>query len=404
MVESLLAMTSTFSSPWRFRRALLGWFLPCLLAMMWLGAARTAHADGGDLDTSKIEVLMQVKPPDKANEKTENDAPQIEVTVIGGPNVGADKFSLHEEGAKQPVELKALSRRDFNPNSETLSIAIVLYGWEIWIGNDKIPPSDKFPEDDPSRLSGILDSLEQALDTVKFNEAGPPGSLGMVITFTDKVSIKVPMGPLSAINGAALGSQSDYFGTHGAELVRAIELALSELNKTQTARKVLIVVCDGIDADNEHAPAALANLKTQATQAGIQTFGFIFHGPGAYDGPSSVLEAFVPTKLLTGAETIGPALSYILARMADRQYLTFPGYDSKLGLGLPWDGKQHNLVLKIDKTDLEPVPITLSPIWKATKAGFLWLIVLISLLGAIILVAIGVKVFKQALAPPIPLR
>jgi hypothetical protein len=399
-------MTSTFSSPWHSRRAPLGWFLPCLLAMIWLGAARTAHADGGDLDTSKIEVLMQVKPPDQANEKTENAAPQIEVTVIGGPNAGADKFSLHEEGAKQPVEFKALSRRDFNRSSETLSVAIVLYGWEIWIGNDKIPPSDKFPEDDPSRVSGILDSLEQALDTVKFNEAGPPGSLGMVITFADKVSIKVPMGPLSAINGAALGSQSDYFGTNGAELVRAIELALAELNKTQTARKVLIVLCDGNDMDYEHAPAALANLKTQATQAGIQTFGIVYRDAGiAYDGASSVLEAFVPqTKLLTGAEMIGPAISDILARMADRQYLTFPGYDSKLGLGLPWNGKQHNLVLKIDKTDLEPVPITLSPVWKATKAGFAWLIVLISLLGAIILVAIGVKVFKQALAPPTPLR
>jgi hypothetical protein len=227
----------------------------------------------------------------------------------------------------------------------------------------------------------------------------------MIITYADTPTIRVPMGPLSAIDGAALGSQSAYYGTRGgAALVSAIELALAELEKTQTARKVLIVVSDGNDADNEHAPAALAGLKTQATRAGIQTFGLIYHVGICY-WSNTVLEAFVPqTKLLRDAETIEPALSDILARMADRQYLTFAGHDSKLDLGLPWDGQQHNLVLTIDKTDLEPVPITLSPIWKAHKAGFSGLIVLLSLLGAIILVAVGVKVFKQAVAPPTPLR
>src|ERR1041384_636441 len=95
------------------------WFLPFLLTALWatwVGPTRVAHADG-DLDASKIEVLMQVKPPDPNNEKTKGDAPQIEATVIGGPNLGPEKFSLHEDGAKVPVELKALSKRDFNQGS-----------------------------------------------------------------------------------------------------------------------------------------------------------------------------------------------------------------------------------------------------------------------------------------------
>jgi len=371
------------------------------LATTWLGSARVAHAEGADLDPSKIEVLMQVKAPDKNNEKTKNDAPQLDVTVIGGPNLAADKFSLHEEGAKQPVELKALSKRDFTQGTETLAIAIVLFGWESWIGNDKIPASATFPADDPSRVGGVLDSLETALDTVKFKDAGPPGSLGMVITYADKPSIKVPMGPLSAITGAALGAQSDYYGTKGAELVRAIELALSELNKTQTARKVLIVLCDGNDTDNEHAPAALAGLKATAARTGVQTFGLIYRAANGLSGDTNVLKALVPqTKLLTGADTIAPAISDILSRMADRQYLTFPGYDPKLELGLPWDGKQHNLVLKIDKTDLEPVAMALSPVWKpASKGGFPWLILIIVLVGVLALAIIGVKVFGDKPVP-----
>jgi len=383
----------------------LRWMLLLALVGLWGGSPRTARAEGGDLDPSKIEVLMQVRPPDKNNDKTKDDAPSLEVTVIGGPNLGLEKFTLKEDGAKQPVELKPSSKRDFNQGTETLSVAIVLLGWEIWIGNDKVPPSAAFASDDPSRVTGVLDALEQALDSVKFKDAGPPGSLGMVITFADKAAIKVPMGPLSAINGSALGTQSDYFGTKGHELVRAIELAMSELNKTQTARKVLIVLCDGADTDNEHAKAALAGLKAQASRSGIQTFGLIYRAANNMSEDVNVLTALVPqTKLLTGADTIGPAISDILSRMADRQYLTFPGFDKKLDVGLPWDGKQHNLVLKIDKTDLEPVAMTLSPVWKASKGGFPWLVLIIVLVGVILLIVIGVKVFSSKPAPmPVPL-
>jgi hypothetical protein len=383
-------------------KSILRWVSVLGLAALWAGSVRPAHAE--ELDTSKIEVLMSVKPPDKANEKTKDDAPSIEVTVIGAPNLAADKFTLHEDGAKIPVEMKASSKRDFSQGTETLSVAIVLYGWEFWIGNDKVPATAAFPSDDGTRTPGVLDALEQALDSVKFKDAGPPGSLGTVITYADKVAVKVPMGPLSAINGAALGTQSDYYGTKGAELVRAVEAALSALNKTQTARKVLIVLCDGNDTDNEHAKAALGALRQQATRSGVQVFGLIYRAANGYSGDANVLVGLVPqTKLLTGADTIGPAIQDILSRMADRQYLTFPGHDKKLDIGLPWDGKQHNLVLKVDKSDTEPVPLTLAPIWHASKGGFPWLILIIVLVGVLLLVVIGIKVFSSKPAPlPVP--
>jgi FHA domain len=367
------------------------------------GSPGIARADT-EADGSAIQVLMQVKPLDPKNEKTKGDAPQIEVTAIGAPNTAVEKFSLYEDGAKQPVELKPLSKRDYNQGTEPLAIAIVLYGWEIWIGNDKVPPTAAFPADDSTRVGGVLDSLEQALDSVKFKDFGPPGSQGMVITYADKPAIRVKMGPLSAITGSALGTQSDYFGTKGAELVRAVELALSELNKT-TARKVLIVLCDGNDTDNEHAKTALSSLKAQAQKNNVQVFGLIYRAANGYSGDTNVLTALVqPTKLLTGADTIGPAISDILSRMADRQYLTFPGYDKKLELGLPWDGKQHNLVLKIDKIVTEPAAVTLSPLWKASKGGFPWLVLVIVLVGVILLIVIGVKVFSSKPAPiPVPL-
>ena len=347
---------------------------------------------------SNVEVLLQVKPPDRNNPKTKDDAPQIEATVIGAPNLPSDKFTLREDGAKQPIELKPLSKREYNQGTEKLAIAIVMNGWEIWIGND-----DVVPEDDPSRYPGVLKSFEAALDKVNFKDAGPAGSVGAVITYADKAVVRIPMGPLEKITGSQLGTQRDYLGTKGVELVKGVDLALSELHKVQASRKVLIVVCDGMDTNMEAAKGQLLGLKTQAKNDQIQTFAIIYKG--ALSGDGNVISTMIPsTQTVNSADNIATAIGGILSRMADRQYLTFPGFDPKLGLGLPWDGKQHNLILKVDKDDADAVQLTLAPPWSATKAGFPWLVLVIVLVGAVVLILIGVKVFSAKPAPlPVPI-
>src|SRR5262249_41785647 len=136
-------MMTTHDRRWARSLLLLG------IAGAWLAMERPVHAEG-----SNIEVLLQVKPPDPNNPKTKDDAPQIEARVIGAANLPSDKFLLREEGAKQPIEIKPLTKREYNQGTEKLAIAIVLNGWEIWIGND-----DVLPEDDPSRYPGVLKAL-----------------------------------------------------------------------------------------------------------------------------------------------------------------------------------------------------------------------------------------------------
>ncbi len=371
-------------------------FLVTLVTLVW---ASTAFAQPAPAPSSgNVEVLLQVKPPDKNDPKKKDEAPQVEATVIGAPNLPAEKFSLLEDGAKQPVEMKPLSKREYNQGTETVAIAIVMNGWEVWIGNE-----DMVPEDDPSRYPGVLKSLESALDRLSFKDAGPPGSLGTVITYADKAVVRIPMGPLSNITGSALGTQRDYFGTKGVEMVKGIELALAELHKVQTARKVLIVVCDGNDTNPEAAKGQLVNLKKQAAQDQIQTFAIIYKGALSQDG--NVISTMVPsTTTVNSADNIASTIANILARMADRQYLTFPGYDTKLNLGLPWDGKPHNLIIKIDKDNADPVQLTMAPIWKpASNSSFPWLILILIVVGALLLIIIGVKVFSSKPAPmPMP--
>jgi hypothetical protein len=359
-----------------------------LVMVVGLAFPGLAHADG-----SSIEVLMQVKPPDKLNPKTKDDAPQIEATVIGAPNLPADKFTLREEGAKQPVEIHATQKREYNQGNEKLAVAIVMNGWEIWIGNDKL-----LQDDDPSKYPGVLEALEQALDKVDFKSAGPPGSLGVVITYADKAVVRIPMGPLEKITGAQLGTQKDYYGTKGVELVKGVDLALSELHKVQAARKVLIVVCDGMDTNMEAAKGQLIQLKAQAKTDQIQTFAIIYKS--AMSGDGNVISTMIPsTSAVNSADNIATSIAGILARMADRQYLTFPGFDPKLGLGLTWDGKPHNLIIKVDKDDTEPVQLSMAPPWHLEKGGFPWLILVGIVVGVLLLIIIGVKVFSSKPAP-----
>lgn len=368
------------------------WLLVLVTAVTWLATARQVYADG-----STIEVLMQVKPPDPTNPKTKGAAPQIEATVIGAPNLPGEKFTLREENAKQPVEIKPTSKREYNQGTETLALAIVMNGWEIWIGNDEL-----VAEGESSRFPGVLKGLVAALDKVQFKDAGPPGSVGAVITYADKAVVRVPMGPLDRITGSALGTQKDYYGTQGQELVEGVDLALSELHKVQASRKVLIVVCDGIDKNMDSAKGRLTSSKARALSDQIQTFAIIYKG--ALSGEGNVISALVPRPdTVNSAENIATTIQSILARMADRQYLTFPGFDPKVGLGLTWDGKQHNLILKVDKDDAEPVELTMAPRWSMAKPGFPWLTLILVVVGALVLVVIGVKVFSGKPAPmPVP--
>ena len=65
--------------------------------------------------------------------------------------------------------------------------------------------------------------------------------------------------------------------------------------------------------------------------------------------------------------SIASTMTSILSRLNDRFYLTFPGYDTKLGVGLPWDGKTHKLVLRIDKDDQDAQEVVMVPPWDPPK-------------------------------------
>jgi hypothetical protein len=370
------------------------WMTVAAMGCLALAFGRTARAEGSD-----IEVIYTTKAPDPNNPKTKGDAPQVEVTVIGAPNLTADKFALIDKTAKPPIEMKALSKRGFLQGTETLAVAIVMLGWEQWIGNESYRA-----EDDPTRVKGVLVPLQAALDKLNFKDAGPPGSVGMVITYATKAEIKLPMGSLDKLSGAALGTEQDYKGTTGLELVKGIELALAELKKTSNPRKVLIIITDGNDSNADAAKGALQQLKKQAQAERVQVSAIVYSAPES--GPNNVILNVFQTSTVNTVDNIAVSVNAILQRMADRQYLTFAGFNKETKLGFKWDGKEHDLVLKIDKDETEPAQVRLVPTWELPKeGGFPWLILILVVVLLLIIIIVAVKVFGKKeipMPPPMP--
>ncbi len=370
-------------------------------AIAWLAPQARADDKSGGAAGGNTEVYLNVKPPDPKDDKTKDDAPQIEATVIGAPKMEADKYSIYESGSKTGAVIKATKRVDFTKGKETIAIALVINGQEIWIGNDDIVDKDS-----PDFHLGVLKGLKQALQSVSFGAAAPAGSLGILISYSDKPEIKIPMGPLTAINSEALGTQKDYYKKLGTAMVQGIELALAELHKAVADRKALIVVGDGNDTNPDTVKARLGELKKQAANDRVQTFAIIFKGDLS-DAGNAITTMIGNATTTTNAEGIASSVKTVLDRMDDRFYLTFPGFDVAANAGLPWDGKQHKLIVKVDKDDTDEVPITLQP-WKpAQKASYLWLILIIVGVVVLLFIIIMIKVFSGGKAveapPPMPM-
>jgi hypothetical protein len=362
--------------------------------------ALVASLFGATPARAEVEVFLQVKPQDPAS-KTKNDAPMIEATIIGGATVPQDKFVITEPGAKPPVTIKASALRPYTAGTETIAIAFVFNGQEIWIGNDDIEPPDS-----PSHYPGILKNLKTALQSVPFKDAGPSGSKGVLIVYGEKPEIRVPMGPIENINSESLGTQKDYYKKTGYSMVQGISAAISELHSVTTSRKALIVVSDGNDSNADTVKGELLNLKKLAAQEKIQTFAIIYKG-ALSDARNDITTMITTATTVDSAEAIANAIKGILSRMSDRYYLTFPGYDAKRKVGFVWDGKPHDLVVKIDKEEAMPSePLTLAPIWSPPMpGGFPWWGVLLIILGIVLLIVIMVKAFgrKKEVAAPMPM-
>jgi hypothetical protein len=257
---------------------------------------------------------------------------RVIATIDGAGNAPVSTMALVGDGA-QPQVAPAYSQRA--AANEPVEIALVINGQEIWIGNDD------HETDDNARYLGVLHGLERALDHIALGRALPEGSMVSVVSYATGAEFKVPVTSATNIHGASLGTQRDYRNKIGTDMVQGIELAMSRLAKSPAPRRVLIVLGDGNDTNDEAAKVALLDLKKRAAKLHVMTYGIIYKSVVSADG--NVINTMIPrSHTMNSIEGIEASLQAIVSEIADRQYVAFDAST------LPWDGRMHDLTLTID--------------------------------------------------------
>jgi hypothetical protein len=376
-------------------------------AAIALAFALVAHRQA----VAEPKVTYTVRPIDPLKEpKRKGLPPDIEATVIDGPGgVPAEKFTLIQKDSRAPIPpMKALSLKSYIQGPDPIAIVVLIEGQQIWIGTDKVDvdPATQQPVSDNDKYRGALEHLVTALEPL--GKAGPPQSLGAIMTYNDKVDIRQPMGPLAQLNGASLGTQKDYYGKQTTNLTSGVTEALAQLRKVPTPRKALLVIGSGTDTAPDRARAELKELKKQADTDRVELYGFTYQPEILPDPESIVLPVLIPgTKAANSGDTIRNEISGVVSKISNRFYVVFPGYDPKLKAGFTWDGQEHELEVQVDNKEIagiEPATVVLTPIWKIKSGGgFPWWLAVVIPVGGLLLIGLGVKLFSSKPAAPIPM-
>jgi len=247
------------------------------------------------------------------------------------PHVPAAHMTLMVDRKAAP----ALRVRTFAEGDEPLALALVISGQTIWMGNDEV-------ETDPAaRYPGMLHAIASAIDGLHLADVVPARSVGLVVSYSTGAAIQLPMAPIAQLTGQALGTQADYRGKLGDDMVDGISLALAELARSSAPHKALIVIGDGNDTNPDRAKAALLDLHKRALAAGVQVYSIVHKTLLSQEGVPVV--SFAPSSVtINSGDGVAAALADIVARATDRLYVEFDAH------GLSWDGRSHDLALLID--------------------------------------------------------
>jgi hypothetical protein len=273
------------------------------------------------------EVTLQITPA----------APHIVATVRGLKSTLPEHVTLSVGKTRIP----ASAITSYAGGSEPMTLALVINGQEIWIGNDQhVPPSDS------THYPGALTTIASTLDRVAIAKLLPENSLGTVVVYADTATTLVPLGPISGLTGRALGTQKDYAMKIGSALVSGIELAVRTLRDAKTTRRVLLVIGDGNDTNNEVAVGQLRELAEVAARERIETHAIVHRGP--LSEPQNVIAQMIPGAVeVASDDALGPVIETVLRRLDDRFYAQF---DARR---LRWDGVPHAMVLRVGNVEME---------------------------------------------------
>jgi hypothetical protein len=153
-----------------------------------------------------------------------------------------------------------------------VTLAVVMSGWEIWIGNDKDP---SVAADAPERTPGALDRVVATFGKADLAHTAP-SARAVLVTYNVGAQVRVPLGPIANLTPAAFGTQQDYHGKIGVDLLRGLELAANQLDAAPPGRHILLVLGDGSDTDAEAAVAQLPKLAARFAKFPVEVSAIVY--------------------------------------------------------------------------------------------------------------------------------
>jgi hypothetical protein len=257
-----------------------------------------------------------------------------------------------------------------------IAIAIVYEGQEIWIGNDE------YELDDAAKYPGALNALIKAVDDSSLRKAGPPGSKIVVVTYATGAELRLAATDLASLTGSAFGNQREYRSHLGSDLLQGVTLALDQLVPLNTARKVMIVVGDGNDTNNDLAAPAFAELRQRAKDERVDTYAIVYKSP--LSAETSIVGDFVAgPKTVQSLSALRTELESIVAQLGNGSAVVFDARE------LDWDGKAHTLSVFSGGHQVLSASVLL-PVWGAPSspwtAPWRWAVIVV---GLVALVALG---------------
>jgi len=200
------------------------------------------------------------------------------MTVNSVDGIGSEVEALFDGFTLPPVVV---------PGGNSVALVVLMQGGEVWVGNDDIEPAGE-----PSQYRGALKAIRAAV--AKTSMTGfPAGSQGAVLTYDDKVKTQRRMGPIEKLDADALGDQKTYYKTVGTALVSGVRTALAQLGKVAAGRRVLIILGDGSDTNNDAAKRQLRELAKKAAELHVEVRSIIWKG--ALSDEATVIGELDPT-------------------------------------------------------------------------------------------------------------
>jgi len=254
--------------------------------------------------------------------------PVVTGTVFGNINLATSDCTLHEGD----VSIAAQASMPLTAKP-TMAISFLVLTNAVF-GGGLVSDRDWQVDEHRRPLAAFASAVEHAeLATL----AGPNSHFEIIGYSTGAQTIK-RWTPIAELRADSFGVAKDYELRIGSDLVTGLDTAIDSLERVTAERKVLIVIGDGADTNNDTARDSLPDLGIRARYDNIETYAISMKTEISPD-TTVIADMIEGAQVATGRDGIATEVAAIAHRLSEREAFVFDADQ------LAWNGLRHYLVL-----------------------------------------------------------